>query len=119
MAAEGSAEIQETNEAGGAKSKARPEKEDLYRQLALGAAQSLLADKGYDAAKIGEIAELSGVFVARDPSLIARMVVSMQQVELAHWLESRMERDPEHVAHDLEEQVTRAFRVTNSPGSTS
>jgi hypothetical protein len=45
------------------------------------------------------------------------MVVSMQQVELAHWLEGGMSGDPEQVARDLEEQVERAFRrpVTNEP----
>jgi len=55
-----------------------------------------------------------GVFVDRDPSLIARMVVSMQQVELAHWLEGGMAGDPERVATDLEEQVERAFRRPDS-----
>ena len=206
--------------ANGAKGKARRAKEDLYRQLIVEAAQSVFADKGYDAAKIGEIAELSGVslqtvysvfpgkaaiyqaiqeagdqelhrravegsqaisdplpsmlaglrattvyflenpdflklrlhggftwgaepsaagsqgrteswrlalerlrgacqrciesnvFIDRDPNLIARTVVSMQQVELAQWLEGGMTRDPEQVATDLEEQVKRAFRTT-------
>jgi hypothetical protein len=50
-----------------------------------------------------------GVFVDRDPSLIARLIVSMQQVELAHWLEGGMVGDAEAVATDLEEQVERAF----------
>ena len=210
---------QEASGANGAKGKARRAKEDLYRQLILDAAESVFADKGYDTAKIGEIAEQSGVslqtlysvfpgkaaiyqaiqeagdqelhqravewsqsipeplpamlaglrattiyflenpnflklrlhggftwgtepsasesqerteswrlalerlratcqrcieggvFIDRDPYLIARMVVSMQQVELAHWLEGGMERDPEQVANDLEEQVARAFHV--------
>jgi AcrR family transcriptional regulator len=202
----------------GAKGKAKKAKEELYRQLILQAAQPVFAESGYDDAKIGEIAEASGislqtlysvfpgkaaiyqliqelgdrelhrrsiersqgisdplramlaglsattlyfleqpdflklrlhggftwgaepsaagsqirteawraalerlrgacqrciedgVFVDRDPSLIARMVVSMQQVELAHWLEGGMVGDPEVVAADLEEQVERAFR---------
>lgn len=51
-----------------------------------------------------------GVFVDRDPKLIARLIVSMQQVELAHWLEGGLVGDPEAVATDLEEQVERAFR---------
>jgi len=38
------------------------------------------------------------------------MIVSMQQVELAHWLEGGMSSDPERVARQLEEQVERAFR---------
>jgi AcrR family transcriptional regulator len=201
-----------------AKGKAKRAKEELYRQLILEAAQAVFADSGYDDAKIGEIAEASGVslqtlysvfpgksaiyqaiqelgdrelhrrsiersqaiadplramlvglrattlyfleqpdflklrlhggftwgaeptaagsqvrtdawraalerlrvacqrcievgvFVDRDPSLIARLVVSMQQVELAHWLEGGMAGDPEVVATDLQEQVERAFR---------
>jgi len=200
-----------------AKGRAKRAKEELYRQLILEAAQPILADHGYDEAKIGEIAEASGVslqtlysvfpgkaaiyqaiqefgdrelhrrsiersqaiadplramlvglrattlyfleqpdflrlrlhggftwgaeptaagsqvrtdawraalerlrvacqrciedgvFVHRDPSLIARLVVSMQQVELAHWLEGGMAGDAEAVATDLEEQVERAF----------
>lgn len=219
MAVEDTNSVEEADGGDGAKGKARRAKEDLYRQLVLDAAQSLFADKGYDATKIGEIAEQSGVslqtlysvfpgkasiyqaiqeagdqelhrraiewsngvrdpllsmlaglrattiyflenpdflklrlhggftwgtepsaagsqerteawrlaldrltsacerciesgvFVERHPSLIARMVVSMQQVELAHWLEGGMERDAEHVANDLEKQVTRAFRA--------
>lgn len=210
------------SESNGAKGKARRAKEELYRQLIIEAAQSVFADKGYDTAKIGEIAEMSGVslqtlysvfpgkaaiyqaiqeagdqelhrravewsqsipeplpamlaglratttyflehpdflklrlhggftwgaepiaagsperteswrlalerlraacqrciesnvFIDRDPNLIARTVVSMQQVELAHWLEGGMARDAEQVATDLEEQVTRAFRVSSS-----
>ena len=50
-----------TQESNGAKGKARKAKEDLYRQLILDAAQGVFADKGYDDAKIGEIAEASGV----------------------------------------------------------
>lgn len=204
---------------GEARGKARRAKEDLYRQLILDAAEGLFAEKGYDNAKIGEIAESSGVslqtlysvfpgkaaiyqaiqeagdqalhqlsseqsrdqtdplaavlaglhattlyflehpdflrlrlhggftwgteasaagsrgrtdawrlaldrlragcqrcieggvFVGRDPDLIARTIVSMQQVELAHWLESGMEGVPEKIAKDLDDQVERAFRV--------
>ncbi|MCP5040438.1 MAG: TetR/AcrR family transcriptional regulator, partial [bacterium] len=47
--------------AAAAKGKARKAKEDLYRQLILEAAQRVFAEKGYDDAKIGEIAEESGV----------------------------------------------------------
>jgi len=204
---------------GEARGKARRAKEDLYRQLILDAAEGLFADKGYDDAKIGEIAEASGVslqtlysvfpgkaaiyqaiqeagdqalhqlsseqsrdrgdplsavlaglhattlyflehpdflrlrlhggftwgaeasaagsrgrtdawrlaldrlragcqrcieggiFVDRDPDLIARTIVSMQQVELAHWLESDMKGSPERIAKDLDDQVARAFRA--------
>ncbi len=44
-----------------AKAKAKKAKEELYRQLILDAAQGVFADNGYDDAKIGEIAEASGV----------------------------------------------------------
>ena len=210
-----------------AKGKAKKAKEELYRQLILEAARAIFAERGYDDAKIGEIAEASGispqtlysvfpgksaiyqaiqelgdhelhrrslesaqaisdplrallvglsattlyfleqpdflklrlhggftwgaepagagsqvrteawraalerlrsgckrcieaeVFVDRDPSLIARLIVSMQQVELAHWLEGGMAGDPEVVATDLEKQVERAFRRTNPLPSTT
>ena len=206
----------------GAKRKAKRAKEDLYRQLILDAAESVFARKGYDATKIGEIAQESGVslqtlysvfpgklaiyeavhasgdeelhrraiessqgetdplaallaglraatlffldhpdflrlrlhggftwgteavaagsrrrsrawraalemvrlscqrcieagiFVDRDPSLLARMVVSIQQVELAHWLEGGMCDDPEVVANAIEDQIERAFRLSVS-----
>lgn len=208
-----------------AKRKARRAKEDLYRQLVLDAAQHVFAHKGYDDAKMGEIAEQSGIslqtlysvfpgkaaiynaihefgdqelheravaasqatpgtlqsllaglsattlyflenpdflrmrlhggftwgaeamaggslgrtaawrdalemlraacrrcidegiFVDRDPQLIARMVVSMQQVELAHWLEGGMKGDPEEIATGFERQVERAFRRPSSRSS--
>lgn len=50
-----------------------------------------------------------GVLVPRDPQLISRTIVSMQQVELAHWLEGGMTADPVEVADALETQVKRAF----------
>lgn len=46
---------------GKAKAKAKKAKEELYRQLILDAAQGVFADNGYDDAKIGQIAEASGV----------------------------------------------------------
>lgn len=52
----------------------------------------------------------SGLFVDRDPALMARMMVSMQQVELAHWLDGSMTGEPEHVASEIGQQVERAFR---------
>jgi AcrR family transcriptional regulator len=51
-----------------------------------------------------------GLFVDRDPGLMARLIVSMQQVELAHWLEGGMKGKPEQVAQEIEHQVERAFR---------
>jgi AcrR family transcriptional regulator len=39
-----------------AKSRAKRAKEELYRQLILEVAQPIFADRGYDEAKIGEIA---------------------------------------------------------------
>jgi len=207
----------------GAKGKAKKAKEELYRQLILEAAQAIFAESGYDDAKIGEIAEASGIslqtlysvfpgkaaiyqaiqelgdrelhkrsiessqaisdplrallvglsattlyfleqpdflklrlhggftwgaepsgagsqvrteawraalerlrsacqrciedgiFIDRDPSLIARLIVSMQQVELAHWLEGGMTGDPAVVAKDLEDQVERAFHRPDAP----
>lgn len=53
----------------------------------------------------------AGIFVDRDPGLLARLTVSMQQVELAHWLEGGMQGEPADVADALEAQVERAFRL--------
>ncbi len=57
----------------------------------------------------------AGLFVDRDPGLIARMTVAMQQVELAHWLEGGMRDDPARVTGELEAQVTRAFLRPDGP----
>ncbi|MAJ62285.1 MAG: hypothetical protein CBC48_21650 [bacterium TMED88] len=54
----------------------------------------------------------AGIFVRRDPALMARMMLAIQQVELAHWLEEGMRRPAEEVSGDLEAQVTRAFLRT-------
>ncbi|MDG2051460.1 MAG: TetR/AcrR family transcriptional regulator [Myxococcota bacterium] len=54
----------------------------------------------------------AGVFVQRDPALMARMMVAIQQVELAHWLEEGMLRPAQEVSDDLAAQVTRAFLRT-------
>ncbi len=58
-----------------------------------------------------ELCVNDGLFVGRPPELIARTILSMQQVELAHWLQGGMEGDLARVARDLEAQVERAFRV--------
>lgn len=50
-----------------------------------------------------------GVLVARDARLMARMMIAMQQVELAHWLEGGRERDPDAVVREMEAQVVRSF----------
>ena len=60
-----------------------------------------------------------GLFVDRDPELIARMIVSMQQVELAHWLERGGRDDVERVTGELEEQVMRAFRALSARAETN
>jgi AcrR family transcriptional regulator len=60
----------------------------------------------------------AGLFVDRDPGLLARMLVAMQQIELAHWLDGGMRSDIEQVMGDLEAQIGRAFRIgTGSPAS--
>lgn len=51
------------------------------------------------------------VLVERDPALMARLMVAMQQVELGHWLKGGMASAPEDVADALEHQVLRAFQV--------
>ena len=43
-------------------------------------------------------------------------MISMQQVELAHWLECGMSGAREEVVRELEEQVERAFRAQVGAG---
>jgi AcrR family transcriptional regulator len=57
-----------------------------------------------------------GLFVARDPRLLARMMVAMQQVELAHWLEGGMREPPEAVLREIETQLERSFRLPGARG---
>lgn len=50
-----------------------------------------------------------GIFVEGDPRLLARMMLAMQQVQLGHWLETGMQRDPEEVVQEMCAQVVRSF----------
>ena len=50
-----------------------------------------------------------GVFVTGDPRLFARMTIAMQQVQLAHWIESEMATPREALLRELAEQVKRSF----------
>jgi AcrR family transcriptional regulator len=50
-----------------------------------------------------------GIFHEGDPELMARMTIAMQQVQLAHWIETGMKREPEEVVADVLLQVRRSF----------
>jgi AcrR family transcriptional regulator len=50
------------------------------------------------------------IFVDGDPQLMARMMVAMQQVQLAHWVETGMQRSRQDVVEEMVEQVERSFR---------
>ena len=50
-----------------------------------------------------------GVFFEGDPVLTARMMIAVQQVQLAHWIETGMTREPEDVVADVLLQVRRSF----------
>jgi len=50
-----------------------------------------------------------GVFYRDDPRLMARMMIAMQQVQLASWLDDGGRRDPEALLADIEIQVHRSF----------
>jgi AcrR family transcriptional regulator len=51
----------------------------------------------------------AGVFHPGDPQLQARMMIAMQQVQLAAWVEGGMQRDPAEVQAEIEAQVRRSF----------
>jgi AcrR family transcriptional regulator len=44
-----------------------------------------------------------------DPELAARMMIAVQQVQLAAWVEGGLRRDPAEVVREVETQVRRAF----------
>jgi AcrR family transcriptional regulator len=50
-----------------------------------------------------------GLFVERDPSLLVRMMASIQQVQLAHWVERGMERSPDALLAEMRVDLVRAF----------
>jgi AcrR family transcriptional regulator len=50
-----------------------------------------------------------GVFEPGDPHLMARLMIAMQQVQLATWLESGEARDPEPLLADIEALLRRSF----------
>lgn len=58
----------------------------------------------------------AGLFEERDPRLSARMMIAMQQVQLAHWVEGGMTRDPAEVADAMAEQVRRFFARAGAGG---
>jgi AcrR family transcriptional regulator len=51
----------------------------------------------------------AGIFHAGDPGIQARMMIAMQQVQLAHWVEQGMTRPPAEVIEEVEAHVRRAF----------
>jgi AcrR family transcriptional regulator len=50
-----------------------------------------------------------GIYVDEDPGLLARKMLALKQVELTHWVEQRMDTDPELILERLEDQFIRAF----------
>lgn len=53
-----------------------------------------------------------GVFYRDDPRLMARMMIAMQQVQLADWIESGGARDPQVILDAIGQQVVRSFART-------
>src|SRR5262245_43575813 len=51
----------------------------------------------------------AGLFHPGDPELMARMMIAMQQVQLASWMEGSMERSPEELVAEMEQQLRRSF----------
>ena len=50
-----------------------------------------------------------GVFLERDPSLLVRMMAAIQQVALAHWIESGMRQAPAALLAEMREDLVRSF----------
>ena len=51
----------------------------------------------------------SGVFEPGPPDRLARMMLAMQQVQLADWLEDGMQTDRETLMQEVDAQIRRAF----------
>jgi AcrR family transcriptional regulator len=51
-----------------------------------------------------------GVLHPGEPRLLARMMIAMQQVQLADWVERGMRADPEALLGEVEAQLCRSFR---------
>jgi AcrR family transcriptional regulator len=56
------------------------------------------------------------VFHAGEPVLMARMMVAMQQVQLADWVDRGMKREPADLIEEMRDQVRRSF-CSQSPGA--
>lgn len=50
-----------------------------------------------------------GIFHPGDPEVLTRMMIAMQQVQLAAWVEGGMQREPGELAAEMEAQVRRSF----------
>jgi len=50
-----------------------------------------------------------GVFIERDPSVLVRMMGAIQQVQLAHWIESGMRQAPDALLAEMREDLVRSF----------
>jgi AcrR family transcriptional regulator len=52
-----------------------------------------------------------GLFHPGDPELMARMMIALQQVQLARWVETGMQRQPEELAAEMDQLVRRCFCI--------
>ena len=81
----------------GGRAPAAPVHEQAWRESH--AAQAAVFERGIE----------QGVFYPGDPKLMARMLVAIQQVMLAEWVEGRMQEDPEALIDAMQTQARRAF----------
>ena len=51
----------------------------------------------------------SGAFHPGNPRVLTRLLLAMQQVQLADWVEGEMERDPAELVAEMQTQARRAF----------
>ena len=58
-----------------------------------------------------------GLFHEGDPQLMARMMIAMQQVQLADWVEAGMEREPEDLVAEMQTQARRCFCRSQAPSA--
>ena len=49
------------------------------------------------------------ITIERDPSVLVRMMGAIQQVQLAHWIESGMRQAPDALLAEMREDLVRSF----------
>jgi hypothetical protein len=87
--------------------RARQARTDLYREHILEVAEQVFAERGFESAKLQDIGRAAGVFVADDPSFLAKLFSAVDQVLLADWVAGGMQASRDALIARMRALVTR------------